>query len=193
MKQKKARREVISEYRQEIQEIKDKARAKAEEERKKAEEEKQARIAAYWEAHAEEKTALESELKDLEAKKEKLSAEIAGVDAEISALDPKGTVPSEEEDNKLRDQIKDFENQRSKLGLFAGKEKKRITEEIASLNGRRDSLKSKIEDEKKVRQAEAEKKMEPLKEKKAELQSQMDIVTKRINAINNELTKDPEA
>lgn len=190
---KKARREVISEYRQEIQEIKDKARAKAEEERKKAEEEKQARIAAYWEAHAEEKTALESELKDLEAKKEKLSAEIAGVDAEISALDPKGTVPSEEEDNKLRDQIKDFENQRSKLGLFAGKEKKRITEEIASLNGRRDSLKSKIEDEKKVRQAEAEKKMEPLKEKKAELQSQMDIVTKRINAINNELTKDPEA
>lgn len=190
---KKARRDNISKYRQSIQEIKDKAKAKAEEERKKAEEEKQARIAAYWEAHADEKAALDAELKDLEEKKEKLSAEISGVDAEIKALDPAGLVPSEEEDNKLRDQIRDLENQRSKLGLFSGKEKKRITEEIASLSGRRDSLKSKIEDEKKARQAEAEKKMEPLKEKKAELQSQLDTVTKRINAINNELTKDPEA
>lgn len=190
---KKMRRNNISYYRKKIQEIKDKAKAKAEEERKKAEEEKQARIAAYWEAHADEKAALDAELKELEEKKDKLSAEISGIDSEISTLDPKGTVPSEEEDNKLRDQIHDLENQRSKLGLFSGKEKKRITEEIASLNGRRDSLKSKIEDEKKARQAEAEKKMEPLKEKKAELQSQLDTVTKRINAINNELTKDPEA
>ncbi len=190
---KKARRENISNYRKKIREIKDKAKAKAEEERKKAEEEKQARIAAYWEAHADEKAALDAELKELEEKKEKISSEISGVDAEIKALDPTGLVPSEEEDNKLRDQIRDLENQRSKLGLFSGKEKKRITEEIASLNGRRDSLKSKIEDEKKARQAEAEKKMEPLKEKKAELQSQLDTVTKRINAINNELTKDPEA
>lgn len=190
---KKLRRADISDYRKEIQEIKDKAKAKAEEERKKAEEEKQARIAAYWEAHADEKAALDAEMKDLEAKKEKLSAEISDIDAEIMDLDPKGTVPSEEEDNKLRDQIYDLENQRSKLGLFSGKEKKRITEEIASLNGRRDSLKSKIEDEKKARLAEAEKKMEPLKEKKAELQSQLDTVTKRIYAINNELTKDPEA
>lgn len=186
---KKIRRDNISDYRKQIQEIKD----KAEEERKKAEEENQARIAAYWEAHADEKAALDAELKELEEKKDKISAEISGIDSEISALDPKGTVPSEEEDNKLRDQIRDLENQSSKLGIFSGKEKKRITEEIASLNGRRDSLKSKIEDEKKARQAEAEKKMEPLKEKKAELQSQLDTVTKRIDAINNELTKDPEA
>lgn len=162
-------------------------------EARKAEEEKQSRIKAYWEAHADEKAALDAELKDLEAKKESLSAEISDIDDEIIALNLKGTVPSEEEDNNLRDQINNLCDQRSKLGIFAGKEKKRISEEIASLNGRRDSLKPKIEDEKKARQAEADKKMAPLQEKRAELQIQLDAATKRINAIVNELTKDPEA
>lgn len=187
------RRKEAQEARDKAKELKKKVEEKKAAEARKAEEEKQARIKAYWEAHAEEKAALDAEQKELEAKKESLTSEIAGLDAEIKSLDPKGAVPSEAEDEKLRDQIRDLENQRSKLGMFAGKQKKQITEEIASLNGRRDSLKSKIEDEKKARQAEADKKMAPLKEKRAELQSQLDAATKRINAIVNELTKDPEA
>ena len=190
---KDSRRASIRRWEEKIKEIKNSLEEKKAAEARKAEEEKQARIKAYWEAHAEEKAALEAEQKELEAKKDKLATEISGLDAEIKALDPKGAVPSEAEDEKLRDQIRDLENQRSKLGMFAGKQKKQITEEIASLNGRRDSLKSKIEDEKKARQAEADKKMAPLKEKRAELQSQLDAATKRINAIVNELTKDPEA
>ena len=190
---KKSRRENISNYRKSIQEIKDKAKAKAEEERKKAEEEKQARIAAYWEAHADEKANLEAKKKEHETERDKLTAEIADIDGQIKAATPSGNVPSEDEDNKLRDQIRDLENQRAKLGMFAGKQKKQIGEEIASLNGRRDTLKTKIEEEKKARQAEADAKIAPLKEKKADLQSQMDAVTKKINAIETELTKDPEA
>lgn len=190
---KDVRKKQIQECKDKIAALEKKIREKKEAEARKAEEEKQARIKAYWEAHAEEKAALEGEQKELEAKKDKLVTEIAGLHAEIKTLDPKGTVPSEAEDEKLRDQIRDLENQRSKLGMFAGKQKKQITEEIASLNGRRDSLKSKIEDEKKARQAEADKKMAPLKEKVAELQSQLDAVNKRIKAIVNELTKDPEA
>lgn len=188
-----SRRSEVTKCRTKISELKIAVADKKAAEAKKAEEEKQARIKAYWEAHAEEKAALEAEQKELEAKKDKLATEIAGLDAEIKALDPKGAVPSEAEDEKLRDQIRDLENQRAKLGMFAGKQKKQITEEIASLNGRRDSLKAKIEDEKKARQAEADKKMAPLKEKRAELQSQFDAATKRINAIVTELTKDPEA
>ena len=188
-----ARRSEVSKCRTKISELKKSVADKKAAEARKAEEEKQARIKAYWEAHAEEKAALEAEQKELEAKKDSLTSEIAGVDAEIKALDPKSAVPSEAEDEKIRDQIHDLENQRAKLGMFAGKQKKQITEEIASLNGRRDSLKAKIEDEKKARQAEADKKMAPLKEKRAELQSQLDVATKRINVIETELTKDPEA
>ena len=62
-------------------------------------------------------------------------------------------------------QIKDLENQRAGLGIFAGKEKKRIGEEIASLQGRIDSLKSKIEEEKKKNE-EMRKKMEEEQKKK---------------------------
>lgn len=190
---KDVRSRLMKECDDKIKELEKKVSDKKAAEAMKAEEEIQARIKAYWEAHAEEKAALDAEQKELEAKKESLTSEIAGLDAEIKALEPKGAVPSEAEDEKLIDQIRDLVNQRSKLGIFAGKQKNQITEEIASLNGRRDALKSKIEDEKNARQAEADKKMAPLKEKRAELQSQLDAATKRINAIVNELTKDPEA
>ena len=186
--------------RKEAREARDKARQlkKAVEEKKvaeakKAEEEKQARIKAYWEAHADEKAALDAEKKELEAKRDSLKSEITDIDSQIKAAQPTGNVPSEDEDKKLRDQIHDLENQRSKLGVFAGKQKKQITEEIASLNGRRDSLKSKIDDEKKARQAEADKKLAPLTEKKSDLQAHLDKAIKRIVAIDAEFAKDPEA
>lgn len=176
-----------------IAELEKKLADKKATEARKAEEEKQARIKAYWEAHADEKASLESEKKSLEDKKAKFTADFADLDNQITAATPSGKVPSEDETDKLKDQIRDLENQCAKLGMFAGKQKKQIGEEIASLSGRVDSLKSKIEEEKKARQAEADKKVAPLKEKKSELQSQLDAATKRINAIDTELTKDPEA
>ena len=147
----------------------------------------------YWEAHADEKDKLESEKKELADKKSKLSAEVAELTKQINDAQPTSNVPSEEESNKVKAQIKELENQRAGLGIFAGKEKKRIGEEIASLQGRVDSLKSKIEEEKKARTAEADKKVAPLKAKKDELEKQVAAATKRISAIEAELTKDPEA
>lgn len=165
-----------------IKELQKKIADKKVAEAKKAEEEKQARIKAYWEAHADEKAALDAEKKELEAKMDSLRSEYADLYAQIKT----GNVSSEDEYDKLRDQIRDLENQRSKLGMFAGKQKKQITEEIASLSVRRDSLKSKIEDEKKARRAEVDKKLAPLTE-------QLDKARKRFVAIETELTKDPEA
>lgn len=172
--------------------IKEKKAAAEAAAKKAAEEAKQARIAAYWEAHADEKAKLESEKKELTDKKGKLSAEISDLDKQIKAAQPTGNVPSEDESNKVKAQIKELENQRAGLGIFAGKEKKRIGEEIASLQGRVDSLKSKIEEEKKARTAEADKKVAPLKAKKDELDKQLSAATKRLSAIETELTKDPE-
>ncbi len=190
---KKNRRKNIQSNKDKIKEIQDKAKAKAEEERKKAEEEKQARIKAYWEAHADEKAKLDTEKKELADKKSKLNAEIASLTKQINDAQPTGTVPSEDEASKVKDQIKELENQRAKLGIFAGKEKKRISEEIASLQGRLDSLKSKIDEEKKARAAEVDKELTPIKTKKNELERQVSAAEKRISAIEAELTKDPEA
>lgn len=189
---KKSRRKLIDDCKKEIQEVKDKAKQKEEEERKKAEEEKQARIDAYWEAHAEEKAALDAELKELNDKKTALEKEISDIESQIKAAEPTGKVPSEVEKDKIKDQISDLNNRRAKLGLFAGKEKKQIGEEIASLEGRLSALEGKIEEEKKARKAEADQKCAPLKAKKDELTAQKDAAVKRITAINKELTKDPE-
>lgn len=189
---KQGRRKNIEGYKKKIQEIKDKAKAKAEEERKKAEEEKQARIKAYWEAHADEKVKLDAERKELSDKKSRLSTEIADLTKQIDAVQPTENVPSEDESNKVKAQIKELENQKAGLGFFAGKEKKRIGEEIASLQGRVDSLKSKIEEERNARSAETDKKVAPLKAKKDELEKQVSAVDKRLSAVEAELTKDPE-
>lgn len=90
--------------------------------RKATEEARQVRIAAYWEAHADEKEKLESEKKELTDKKEKLTKEISAISSKISEETPTGNVPSEDEVAKLKDQIKDLEKQRAALGIFAGKE-----------------------------------------------------------------------
>lgn len=192
---KQNRRKEIQQCKDKISELEKKVREKKAAEAKKAEEEKKARITAYWEAHADEKAALEAEKKQLSDRKTALDAEIAELDKTISAAreEEKAKVPSEEETDKLKDQIKELENRRAKLGLFAGKEKKQIGEEIASLQGRIDSLKSKINEEKKAKSEEVTKKLAPTQSKRDELNSERTAATKRISAIDTELTKDPEA
>ena len=174
---KKARKDQISDIRKTIEEIKNKAKAEAEAARK-------ARIDAYWEAHAEEKASLESEKKELIEKRDNIQKELSAVNSEIQALEKEKnvSVPSEAEKSKIEDQIRDLNNRRASLGMFAGKEKKQIAEEIASLEGRIDSLKSKIEEEKREKAAEVEKKLSPAKARKNELDSELAPITKRISA-----------
>ena len=153
-----------------------------------------ARIAAYWEAHADEKAALEAEKEQLMEKYDTFGKEIDNLTVEIEALkkEEKATVSSEDESDNLRNQIRDLEKRRANLGLFSGKEKKQITEEIASLQGRIDSLKGKIEEEKKEKAAGIKVRLDPLQSKKDELTAQRDAAEKRISAIEAEFTKDPE-
>ena len=176
-----------------INSLEKKVEEKKEVEKQKAKEAKQARIKAYWEAHADEKAKLDAEKEELTAKKSKLNVEIADLTRQIDAARPTGNVPSEDETDKISAQIKKLENQRAKLGLFAGKEKKRITEEILALHSRVDSLKGKIDEEREARKAEVEKKIAPIMTKKSELEQQVSAAENRIFSIEEELTKDPEA
>lgn len=191
---KKNRRNTISNYRQKMNEVRQKAREKAEAEKKKAEEEKRVRIEAYWAAHPEEKAALDAEKEQLLQKKAVLDNEISELNRAISAAkeEEKIKVPSEAESEKIRDQVRELERRRGNLGLFSGKEKKQITEEIASLTGRIDSLKGKIESEKKAREASIRQRLAPTYERKDELNAELAKVTKRISAVEAEFAKDPQ-
>ena len=186
----KARKEKIEEWEKKAEELKNTVAKKAEEEKKKAEEDRKQRIAAYWEAHADEKRALESEMMQLLEKKGAADNEIEKIDAKIDAIN-KVCGPIEKETNSLNDQIKDLTARRASLGLFAGKEKKQIANEIDSLQGRIDSVKDDLEKEKAAYDAERIKQLEPVQKKKEELVSVSANAEKRIDAIKAELEKDP--
>lgn len=176
-----------------ISTLENKVEAKKEEEKLRAEEEKKQRIMAYWEAHAEEKAALEAEKKQLSEKKDDLDHELEQLTVEIEGItiEEASAVPSEAETDKLKEQIRTLEKKRANLGMFSGKEKKQITEQIATLQGRIDSLKGKIDEEKKARAAETRNKLEPLQSRKDELTQQRNAAAKRIDMIDAEFIKDP--
>lgn len=193
-KAKEIRRKQVKECKDAIKRIEDKKKAKEAAERKAAEEAKKARIKAYWEVHKEEKDKLESEKKQLSEKKKSLDTQINGLFSQIKAIEAEGTakVPSDIEADKIRDQISELNTRKSKLGLFAGKEKKQIAEEIAALEGRMSALRAKAEEEKKALAEEVSKKVSPLKQQKDKLEKEKAAASKRISAIDAELTKDPE-
>lgn len=191
---KTSRKNQMKECENAIKKIENKAKEAEKAAKKAAEEAKKARIEAYWAAHKDEKEKLESEKKELSDKKAKFDTENANLDKEIKAAEAeeKVKVPAQIEIDKLKDQKKELENRRSKLGLFAGKEKKQIGEEIAALDGRISALINKAEEERKSKKAEIDKKVAPLKAKKEENNKEYSKITKRIAAIDAELTKDPE-
>lgn len=191
---KQNRRNQVQSTRNKIAALEKKVAEKKAAEAKKAAEEKAARIEAYWAAHIDEIVALEEEKEQLSEKKATLDSEISKLDSEISEArkEEKAPVPSEAETDRLKGQIWDLERRKSGLGIFSGKEKKKITEEIATLQGRIDSLKGKIDGEKKAKAAEVQQKLAPVQEKRDALNSERSTLEKRISAIEAELTKDPE-
>jgi len=177
-----------------IEALEKKVEANKEAEKRAAEEAKKARIAAYWEAHKEEKEKIEAEKKQLEDKKKDIDAQVADLNKQINEAEAeeKAKTPSELEEEKLREQIRDLTNRRSRLGIFSGKEKKQITEEIAALDGRVSALKTKAQEEKKAKSEEIKTKVAPLKAKKDEISKELPAIKKRMEALDAELTKDPE-
>lgn len=188
------RRKQAKECKDAITKIKNKAKEKEAAAKKAAEEAKKARIKAYWEAHKEEKDKLETEKKNLNDKQKDINAQIADLDKQIKAAEAeeKTKTPSEAEEDKLHDQVRELNNRRANLGIFAGKEKKQIAEEIAALEGRISAVKAKAQEEKKAKSAEVKAKVAPLKTKKDELNKELPAIKKRISAIDAELSKDPE-
>lgn len=177
------RKQEIQKYEHKIIELEEKFR-----------EEKQARIEAYWEVHMEEKVALEIEKKRLSEERADLHVEIIELDEQINAtkIEENAKVVSEIEIDKLKEQIGELKNRGAKLGIFSGKEKKYIEKKIISFQSKIDSLKNNIDEERKVKAIEIQKKLALIQNRRDELSSKRVAVVKRISAIDVKLTKDPK-
>lgn len=152
---------------------------KAEKERK-AKEEAQKRFDAYWAEHAEQKASLESEKKDLSSQISALNAssndQVAVLNKEISAI------PGKTEIDNIEERIKKLTEEKSALGIFKGKEKKALQEQIDQANAEKKGVQDRMDAAKKEIEAK-------IANVKAEIQKKVTPLQNRVNTISNELTK----
>lgn len=109
------------------------------------------RIAAYWEQHAEEKQALESEKAELEGKVRDLDSRMEALRKKVDAIKAEygGNTPAEKEKNELLSRRDKCRVCLDGLGLFKGKEKKQLREEIALLDEKLGKLEDTVRKERK--------------------------------------------
>lgn len=153
---------------------------KREEERERKTREAKERFDAYWAEHAEEKASLESE-------KEGLSSQICALNTssndQVAALNKEiAAIPGKAEIDNIEARIKKLTEEKSALGLFKGKEKKALQEQIDQANAEKKSIQDRMDAAKK----EIEAKIETVK---AEIQRKVTPLQNRVNTISNELTK----
>ncbi len=116
-------------------------------------------ISAYWSEHTEEKAALDQE-------REALSAKVKNLNAEISSL------PEVKAEAQIEAKIGALQQEKSALGLFKGKEKKALQEQISLAYGDLEKVK-------------------PSREAAVSpIQAQIDAANARIAEIDKELTKE---
>lgn len=140
---------------------------------KQAAEEKAKRVKAYWEAHPEQKA-------DLESRKAKLLEEQKELEAQIARLEEsKKSVPALAVRMEICKKIDDLAQQKNSLGLFKGKEKKALQEQIDALTVQRTEQERVVD----AQRAEIDRQIAPVKE-------ELDDLKRTIAHIDNELTRD---
>ena len=93
------------------------------------------RIEAYWEKHAEQKAQLDKESAEIKERVKELDAPIQKAEKEADQLKQEKSrkIPSEIACDKQRTVISDLEIERSRCGIFKGKQKKALTERIDTI------------------------------------------------------------
>lgn len=191
---KKSRKEKADDYRKkeatmpQITETRQKA--KREEERKK-------RIAEYWEKHAEEKAKLDQEQDELAKQMDTLKRQISAIEQKNAA---KLGQLREERDKQLlcevavdkqREVIHSLEEEKSKCGIFKGKEKKAIQARLDNEEKPKlESLEKIADDEKMIHQQKVDSQIAAIQEEGKELREEVAKLKKRSDEITAELTKD---
>lgn len=89
----------------------------------------------YWEKHAEEKRNYEVRISEIDTEIEHIYDQYHQYDSRISEIkkDLKKAVPAESQLWAIKKQQSDLSEQKSKLGIFAGKQKKQLQEQIDNL------------------------------------------------------------
>ncbi|MBE6796926.1 MAG: hypothetical protein E7531_01095 [Ruminococcaceae bacterium] len=105
---------------------------------RKEREQAQKRFNDYWKEHSAEKEQYETRIAQIDAEIKELQDKLFPATNYLSALEMerKGSVPAEKELSTLKTQIADLSSQKNSLGLFQGKQKKALQEQIEALQAK---------------------------------------------------------
>ena len=155
---------------------------------KEEEEKSQAELEMYWENHPEERQLLEDELKSLFEEKENINTEINRINDELKEFNKEDSSKYDEK-KKVVTKIRDLRVQLSKYGIFAGKEKRAIEEQLEKESKTLAEIEEAINLENKEKWENADKMIPELKQQKDDLRVQLADINKRIKEVNKSLSK----
>ena len=186
-----SRKESIAKCKNKIEEcqlkIQERDRRLAEEKKQKQKE----RNESYWAEHAEEKQQLESERDSLNVKLKPLMEQCTAFDNKKENWMNKREedTPSAEKKKSVENQISELYQKKKALGLFKGKEKKALQEQIDSFSKQLSVINKTIETEKNEQAKVCNEKIHEIEQTMQPIVDQIDEMKKRINEITIELNK----
>jgi chromosome segregation ATPase len=186
---KKFRREAVAKYKADEKAAIAKITAKQAEKRRQEQAE---RNKQYWDAHTEERAALEAQKKELEAQLAPITEELTALDSKLQEIKKKENVkvPARLELDALQEQIRALEKEKASLGLFKGKEKKALQEQIQALEAKLPALKNAAQEQENIQKQEFAKETAPISAQIREVSAKRQQFKAEIEKINTELTKD---
>lgn len=184
---KNIRRNQIAKYEKDA---KDKIRKKKEAEEKKRREEQEKRNKEYWDAHAEEKVALEVRKAELTEQIKPLAKEHGELKVQLANIQKKANVPvaATKELEEHRKQIGALVAEKSALGIFKGKEKKALQEKIDAMEAQIPTLQEKIKQQEAEQKAAVSAEAEPVANKMQAVFAEQQKLQKELDGVEKELT-----
>lgn len=166
--------------------------------KKDAERQEQKRKAAakkrfddYWKEHAEEKEQYEARLIEIDSEIKRINGQYCQYDTQISEIkkDLKKAIPAENQLLAIKKQQSDLNEQKSKLGIFAGKQKKQLQEQIDALQPQIANIEESIRHQRKSIQDDVSARVASVESQRKPLKDQINKLEEEKRRINTELTK----
>lgn len=146
---------------------------------------------AYWAKHAEEKQKYDARLRDIDTEINQLREQVSRLDAQITDIKKalNQSVPAESQLAEIKRQIKSLSDQKSSLGIFAGKQKKQLQAQIDTLQAQVGGCETTVRQQKAALQADISNQVAPVEAERKPLLDRISALESEKKRINHELTK----
>ena len=175
-----------------ISELQSHIKEKEEAAAKQAEADRRARVIAYWQAHPEQKAAIDDERMEANQKRNILKKEIAALDYEIENARPSGLLPAEQELNALHTKLSGLMAYRSQLAQHNSSGTNMVDENIARVKREIEVYQEKVVNERNAQNSSANVLFSKLCARRAQLSEVLEATERQLDALTAAVNTIPE-